>query len=152
MAGPGSDDGYMELDRNGLEVLDRAECLRLVAASTLGRLALSSGALPLILPVNFLLDRDRIIVRTSPGSKLDAAVANAVVAFEVDDIDALSHSGWSVSITGLAREVTDPADVAHIAALPLAHWSHADGHVIAISTDLVSGRRLLAAGQTRSAS
>ncbi len=139
----------MEFDRNGLEVLDRTECLRLIAASTLGRLALSSGALPIILPVNFLLDGDRILIRTSPGSKLDAAAVNSVVAFEVDDIDSLSHSGWSVSVTGLAREVTDLDELERIHALPLAHWSHADGHVIEISTDLVSGRRLTADHERR---
>lgn len=133
----------MEFDRNGLEVLDRTECLRLLASATLGRIAVSSGALPVILPVNFLLDGDQVLIRTSPGSKLEMAAKNAVVAFEVDHVDAFSHTGWSVSVTGTAREVTDAADLARIRALPLAYWAPAPAQdVIRVSTDLVSGRRI----------
>jgi nitroimidazol reductase NimA-like FMN-containing flavoprotein (pyridoxamine 5'-phosphate oxidase superfamily) len=132
----------MDVDRNGLEILDRQECLRLLETSTLGRLALSVNALPMILPVNFLLDGDRILIRTSPGTKLAAATTNAVVAFEVDAMDPFAHAGWSVAVTGMSREVTDPDDLAHIAALPLAHWAPTDGHVVAVSTDVISGRRL----------
>lgn len=116
--------------------------MRLLAACRLGRLGVSSGALPVILPVNFLLDNDRILIRTSPGTKLDAAVSDAVVAFEVDDFDVFSHTGWSVSITGLAREVTEPNELDRVETLPIPHWAPVDGHVISISIDLVSGRRI----------
>ena len=64
----------MEVDRNGLEVLDRDECLRLLAFATIGRVGFTSGALPAVLPVNFHLDGERILVRTGRGSKLDAAL------------------------------------------------------------------------------
>src|SRR6187401_3245186 len=123
----------MDLDHNGLEILDRDECFRLLETATLGRLALTSGALPVILPVNFLLDGERILVRTSPGTKLAAAATNTVVAFEVDAFDSFDHSGWSVAVTGKSREISDPADLAYVKQLPLAHWSPADGHVIAVS-------------------
>src|SRR4030095_14183770 len=73
----------MEVDRNGLEVLDRDECLRLLARATLGRLGFTSGALPTVLPVSYHLDGDRILVRTRRGGRLDAALCDAVVAFEV---------------------------------------------------------------------
>ena len=36
----------MEVDCNGLEILDRGECLRLLSLATLGRVAITSGALP----------------------------------------------------------------------------------------------------------
>ncbi len=134
--------GLMEFDRNGLEILDRTECMRLLARTSVGRLAMSSAALPVILPVNFLLDCDRILIRTSAGTKLSAALANAVVAFEIDEFDGFSHTGWSVAVTGVAREVTDDDDLARIRTLPLAHWAPTDGHVVAVSTDLVSGRRI----------
>ncbi len=74
----------MEIDRNGLEVLNREECLRLLRHATLGRVAITSGALPQVLPVNFRLFGDRIVFRTGLGTKLDAATSNNVVAFEVD--------------------------------------------------------------------
>jgi len=139
----------VEVDRNGLEVLDRAECLRLLARATLGRIGVSSGALPTVLPVNFWLDQDRILIRTGEGTRLDAAARNAVVAFEVDDFDTMCHAGWSVAVTGVAREVTDPDDLAALRTAPVARWAcRGNGRLIAISTDMISGRRL-APGQPR---
>jgi uncharacterized protein len=134
----------MEVDRNGLEVLGRDACLRLLGSATLGRVGVSSGALPSVVPVNFRFDGRQILIRTGVGTKLDAAVANAVVAFEVDEIDPVAHTGWSVMVTGVARELTDPGELAAARTLPLARWAPGnDHHVIAISTELVSGRRIV---------
>ena len=58
----------------------------------LGRVGVSGGALPSVLPVNFRFDGRQILIRTGVGTKLDAAVANAVVAFEVDEIDPVAHT------------------------------------------------------------
>lgn len=137
----------VEVDRNGLEVLPRAECMLLLAKATIGRVGVSSGALPTVLPVNYCLDEDRIVIRTVPGTKLDAALANAVVAFEVDDIDPIYHGGWSVVVTGRAFEIADPAELERLETVPVTPWipSH-HKNVIAISTDIVSGRRLRAHG------
>lgn len=133
----------MEVDRNGLEVLDRHECLRLLALATLGRIGFTSGALPTMLPINFHLDGERILVRTDRGSKVDAALQNAVVAFEVDDFDPIYHSGWSVTVTGVATEVSDPAELDAAREKPLARWAPAgDEALVAISTELLSGRRI----------
>jgi nitroimidazol reductase NimA-like FMN-containing flavoprotein (pyridoxamine 5'-phosphate oxidase superfamily) len=135
----------MEVDRNGLEVLDREECLRLLAHKRFGRVGVTDGALPTILPVNYWSDGTSIYVRTSSGTKLDAALRDAVVAFEVDEVDVLDHAGWSVVVTGVAREVTDRAELEALAREPLGRWAPSpDGHIIAISTELVSGRRLRA--------
>jgi nitroimidazol reductase NimA-like FMN-containing flavoprotein (pyridoxamine 5'-phosphate oxidase superfamily) len=133
----------METDRNGLEVLERDECVRLLGGAVIGRIAVSIGALPVILPVNFLLDGDRILIRTGEGTKLDAATRDAVVAFEADHVDPFSHTGWSVCVTGRATELGDPGDVVQARDLPLPHWVP-DGasHYVAVSLDLVSGRRL----------
>ena len=140
----------MELDRNGLEVLERDECLRLLEMAVIGRVALSSGALPVILPVNFLLDGERILLRTGKGTKLDHALAGAVVAFEVDDINRWRHRGWSVAVTGVATVVDDPDDLARIECLPLAHWAPGTGeHVLALSVEMISGRRLPAPRSVR---
>jgi nitroimidazol reductase NimA-like FMN-containing flavoprotein (pyridoxamine 5'-phosphate oxidase superfamily) len=133
----------METDRNGLEILDRAECLRLLSGSSLGRVALSIGAVPVILPVNFLLEGDRILIRTGEGTKLAAAARNAVLAFQVDNADSFGHCGWSVSVTGTSTEITEQDELQRIAPLPIPHWApNGVGHVIAVSTELVSGRRI----------
>ena len=132
-----------DLDRNGLQVLDRAECLRLLGTVTLGRIGISSGALPVILPVNFRLVGDRIVFRTSAGTKLDAATRGAVVAFEVDAMDPFEHTGWSVMVTGVARQVTDPAELDAIQPDHVARWApFGDDCIVAVSTDIVSGRRI----------
>ena len=134
----------MEVDRNGLEVLSRDACLRLLATATLGRVGVSSGALPSVLPVNFRFDGRQILIRTGVGTKLDAAVDNAVVAFEVDEIDPVAHTGWSVLVTGVARELTDARELARAQVPPLARWAPGgEDRVIAISTELVSGRRIV---------
>lgn len=137
----------MEIDSNGLEVLDRDDCLRLLASSSLGRVGVTSGALPTVLPVNFRLRDDEVLIRTSTGSKLDAAIRGAVVAFEVDDFDPLEHSGWSVVVTGVARELTDD-EVASLGGVPLIRWVPVEGeHVVGISTEMVSGRRIRRSGR-----
>ena len=132
-----------DTDRNGLEVLDRAECLRLLGTATLGRIGISSGALPVILPVNFRLVDDTIVFRTASGTKLDAATRGAVVAFEVDAMDPFEHTGWSVMVTGVASRVTDPAALAAVHRERVARWApFGDDCVVAVSTDIVSGRRI----------
>jgi len=137
----------VEVDRNGLEVLDREECLRLLAGATLGRVGLTSGALPMVLPVNFLLDEERILVRTGRGTRMDAALQGAVVAFEVDDFDSMHHSGWSVAVTGVASEVSQPADLEAVRLMPIARWApQGETAVLAISTEIVSGRRITVGG------
>jgi nitroimidazol reductase NimA-like FMN-containing flavoprotein (pyridoxamine 5'-phosphate oxidase superfamily) len=136
----------MEVDRNGLEVLDRDECLRLLRATPVGRIGFSSAALPAILPVNYVVDGDRVLVRTGAGSKLDAAIRNAVVAFEADETDAAQRTGWSVVATGKAREVS-PAEAAGLDLSKLDRWAPAgDSRLIAISLDVMSGRRVHRAG------
>jgi uncharacterized protein len=134
----------MDIDRNGLEVLDRDESLRLLGSAVLGRIAISSGALPTVLPVNFRFDGRRILFRTGVGTKLDAATDNAVVAFEVDEVDPATESGWSVVVTGMAREVKDHTELAGLESRPLARWASGDDdRVVSISVDLVSGRRIV---------
>ena len=141
--------GNMAFDHNGLLILERDECLMRLARATVGRVGVSSGALPLVLPVNFLLDDDRILIRTGRGTKLSAALEETVVCFEVDEIDPLRHTGWSVVVTGVSRVVSDTEQLRRIDTAPLAHWAPADGHVIAVSTDLVSGRELIGEARAR---
>lgn len=133
----------MEVDRNGLEVLDREHSLRLLATATLGRVGVTFGALPVVLPVNFRLVNDLIVFRTGVGTKFDAATRNHIVAFEADDFEPVYHAGWSVVVTGMAREVTDPYEVAALSTLPIPRWApEGNSRTVAISTDLVSGRRV----------
>lgn len=127
-------------DQAGLE----PSSLRLLGSAVLGRVAVSTAALPTILPVNFRFDGRQILFRTGRRTKLDAATRNAVVAFEVDDVEPIGQAGWSVVVTGAARELSDPSELAEAQSPPLVRWAPGVYHrVVAISTDVVSGRRIV---------
>jgi uncharacterized protein len=88
------------------EVLTVDECLRLLATQRIGRLAVVVDRYPMVVPVNYALDRGNVVFRTAPGVKLDAA-QHRNVAFQVDQFDLSSRSGWSVLLTGTAEVLTD---------------------------------------------
>ena len=90
---------------HGIEVLDYAECMRLLASKQAGRIGFAIWGGPEILPVNYVLDGDAVVFATGAGSNLSAVVRSTVV-FEVDDTDERTRSGWSVVVHGLAQEVT----------------------------------------------
>lgn len=79
-----------------LELLSRAQCLELMGTEAVGRIGVSIGALPVVLPVNYILVTEDVVFRTIPGTKLDAAARHAVVAFEVDKYAPDGSCGWSV--------------------------------------------------------
>ncbi len=127
-----------------MEILDADQCLGLLRTVQVGRVAVSSGAIPTILPVNFAVLDASVVFRTSDGTKLDAAVRNAVVAFEADAIHSIFETGWSVVVVGVAEEVHDPTEidrVTHIGLRPWAPGSHS--HLIKINPTIVSGRRIM---------
>ncbi|MBB5626200.1 pyridoxamine 5'-phosphate oxidase family protein [Sphaerisporangium krabiense] len=134
----------MKLDTAGLRVLTREECLHLFTLTPVGRIVFTDRALPSVQPVNFLLNGEDIVIRTSTGSKLAAATRNAVVAFEADEIDVTTRTGWSVTAVGHARAVTDPAEIELLSALPLVRWLPGDqDHFIVVRAEQVSGRRIV---------
>ena len=130
------------LDAAGLEVLDTAECLDLLASVSIGRVIFTARALPDVVLVNFVLHERMIVVSTTRGSKLFAAVRNAVVAFEVDDFDTETWTGWSVTVVGRARLVCAGDELAKLSALGARsqqpeRWEQ----FVVISAGLVNGRR-----------
>lgn len=133
----------MQLDQSGLEVLGKDECRALLSRATIGRIVFTHHALPAVQPVNFIVDRGAIVIRTSRTSRLATAAADSVVAFEIDEFDADARTGWSVVAVGRARRVTVPGEIAALEALPLESW--APGHrdtFIRIGPELVTGRRI----------
>ncbi|AWK12382.1 pyridoxamine 5'-phosphate oxidase [Streptomyces spongiicola] len=129
---------------DGFRVLDRRECLRLLAEVPVGRVVYTRQALPAVLPVNFRLDADAsVLMCTSPASDLVRAVDGAVVAFEADEFDAATRSGWSVVVTGLATLVTDPAEHERLSRTGPRSWMPLrDGVFVRIESEMVTGREL----------
>jgi len=94
------------------EVLDPAECRQRLESLSggVGRLAVMTPTGPMIYPVNFTVDGNAVVFRTSPYSALGATTWGVDVAFEVDHIDLDARQGWSVVVKGCAHIVDDPAD------------------------------------------
>jgi uncharacterized protein len=131
----------------GLQELEPEECLRLLATVPVGRVGVTIDALPAVLPVNFLVTGGAVVFATVPGTKLDAATAGAVVAFEADSYGtADSPGGWSVLVRGIAREVTDAAEIESARALPFDSWAWdgAADRYVRIEPTVVTGRRIVA--------
>jgi nitroimidazol reductase NimA-like FMN-containing flavoprotein (pyridoxamine 5'-phosphate oxidase superfamily) len=130
-------------DNAGLEKLDRPTCYALLKTVPIGRIVFTEGALPAIQPVNFALDRDAVIIRTRMGSKLAAATRSAVVAFEADEYDADTLTGWSVVLIGRADAVGDEGERHRLAGLGLTPWALGERpHYIQITPEIVRGRRI----------
>ena len=129
-------------DTAGLDVLDRAECLALLRTVPVGRIVFTDQAMPAVLPVNFSVWDGALLIRTGAGSKLAAATRNAVVAFEVDELDGDAGKGWSVVVVGRSGVVDHPAEVGEAREIAPRSWVNGRDHLIRISIDRITGRRL----------
>src|SRR3546814_16714645 len=70
-------------------------------------LAISAGALPFVLPVQYEFDGSRLLLRTPGHHEVRDGIDGQVVGFEADDIDLVHGVGWSVSVTGSVHVVHD---------------------------------------------
>ena len=133
-----------------LETLSGDECRRLLATESIGRLGVVRGGFPLILPVNYGLYRDRIVIHTDPGTKFAAARLRRV-SFEVDRLDRAKRTGWSVLVQGFGMEVR-PGDELYdgVAAVRVEPWAPgARDRILLVTPISVSGRRVSRARRSR---
>lgn len=140
-------------EANEMLVLDRAQCLRLLDAGNVGRIAVSVPGWdhPVIRPVNYVFDRasQSVLIRSGTGSKLYAVIRSAKAAFEIDGTDPVGRVGWSVIIHGTAEEITNPAELRRIEGLGLDPWAPGrKGHWVRLRANVVSGRRIMASDET----
>lgn len=125
------------------EKLTPGQCLTLLGMAHVGRIGLSVHALPVILPVNYVIHDGDVVFRCSSGPKLTAAQSTDVVAFEVDHDDPDGMRGWSILLQGRAELIVEPGEVSRARSLPLHAWvpdGSAD-HYVRIRSKLMSGRR-----------
>lgn len=128
--------------RTGVEVIERRECLTLLAEGQLGRLAVLDGGDPLILPVNYALIDESVVFRTGEGTKL-AASRGGSACFEIDGSDAESRRGWSVVVRGHLHEI----DAHDQPALDLFSgqvdpWIGERSHLVELRSWSITGRRV----------
>lgn len=133
----------MDTDVNGLEVLSRVEAIALLETQEVGRLVYTRRALPAVMPVNFAVRAGGILIWTGAASPLGQALRGAVVAFQVDELDRATRSGWSVTVTGTATLVTDEIELARARVDGPVPWAPGiKDHLIRIPITMVTGRWL----------
>lgn len=138
----------MGVELTDVDVVDAAECLRLVATRSLGRIGVTISSLPAILPVRYELVDDVVVARLEHGAELAAAAHHVIVAFEVDDLDPCTGAGWSVLIRGFGRALRDPLTAIRSDDGRRPSSSEMDRHrFLSISTDVVSGYRVRHGGR-----
>lgn len=128
--------------------LSQAESEALLRSGVVGRLALSTPTGPHIIPINYSVVDDAIIVRTSPYSLLGTYGRDNTVAFEIDQFDHEYHRGWSVVARGRAEFVTDTTELDHIRTVWQPHpWAAGTRELhLRLTWDELTGRRLGAHG------
>lgn len=136
----------MSIDHASMDTLDSRTCLQLLRSQAVhvGRVGFTDDDdRPVVLPLNFRLDGDDIVLRTGESKLLAAVRAGRLVAFEVDQVDPAWEDGWSVLAQGKAEEISGLGDLERIQRLPLRPWAPGHkSHWLRLSTDHISGRRI----------
>jgi uncharacterized protein len=94
--------------------LTEGKCRELLGAGLVGRVAVCTPVGPYVVPVNYAVVEDSVVVRTTPHSLLGTHGRDAVVALEVDQFDYERQRGWSVVARGRADAVTAADELQHI--------------------------------------
>jgi hypothetical protein len=122
--------------------MSEAECRSLLESRTFGRVGVTSGGLPVILPVRYLFTEGAITFRTGRGTKLRAAESGDVLAFEVDAYDAETGEGWSVLVLGRATVLTTEHEHDGLPTVDAPCDGEPCSHYVRLHCELVTGRRL----------
>ena len=115
------------------------ECWSLAATRPVGRLAWTGSHGLTVIPVNFTVTGAEVVVRTTAYSEVARECDDSPVAFEVDDIDTDTRSGWSVLLRGRGHLEYGPP---HGEAEPDVWLSGPRSLRLRISVTEVTGRRL----------
>lgn len=132
----------------GLIELDRQECLELLAAKSVGRIAYAVDQGARILPVNYVLVNDCVIFRTGPDGEIFHHALSSICAFEIDETDEFFEAGWSVVVVGRLQLATvdDFAQMRH-GRLP-EPWAGGNRYMfVRLPCEEVSGRRVIGHGR-----
>lgn len=121
--------------------LSEVECWDLAATKPVGRLAWCGPSGPSIVPVNFTVADHRVHIRTAAYSSMARECDDSPVAFEIDELDEQSASGWSVLIRGRAHVDFEPGD----APAPDVWPDGTRALHLTVEVNAVTGRRVLPA-------
>ncbi|MFP5282894.1 MAG: pyridoxamine 5'-phosphate oxidase family protein [Actinomycetes bacterium] len=129
-------------DARRFAAMSRSDCLQRLGAGTIGRVAYNTLDGPQILPVTYVLHESQVVFRTSAYGPLAELQAGRPVAFEVDEFDPRTRTGWSVLIRGRALGARRPEQLQTL-------WREADpvpwaggnrNLFVCVSIDQLTGR------------
>jgi nitroimidazol reductase NimA-like FMN-containing flavoprotein (pyridoxamine 5'-phosphate oxidase superfamily) len=92
-----------------VEELGRDECLTRMATQRLGRLGVVVEGVPIVLPMQFAMDGETVVLQTNQGGKT-LNVPLSSVSFEVDHVDWDEGVGWSVLLQGYGADISSALD------------------------------------------
>lgn len=88
-----------------MEPLTREQALDFLGSQPVAHLGLIIDGEPVVFPMSYVVDEDRILFRTMAGSKLDGIRANPRVCVEVSSFDEETGDWQSAIATGTASLV-----------------------------------------------
>jgi len=132
-----------------VEVLGEDESLRLIERIEVGRIGFTGRYGPEVLPVNYKVVGGTIVFRTEPNGALGEDLRTGIrgaeykVAFEVDEVDAATRTGWSVMVQGAVHHVEDEAEHAELTKIGIETWMSGERSLfMRITPTLITGRRI----------
>jgi hypothetical protein len=97
--------------------------LEYVASYQVGRVGISTGALP----VNDVVFGPGVLFRPAAGTTLDDGVRGTVVALDAEADDSNGRARWSVLLVGKANKGSDPVELEHAEGATLPPWPGVTG-------------------------
>ena len=121
--------------------LSQEECRGRLAGASVGRVAFCTPQGPSIYPVNVGMVDGDVVFHTAPYTDLGTQVGGRQVALEVDELDPVAASGWSVVVHGEAVRVDDPDEVAQLRRAVPEPWAHGQRSLfVRVVVAKISGR------------
>jgi nitroimidazol reductase NimA-like FMN-containing flavoprotein (pyridoxamine 5'-phosphate oxidase superfamily) len=128
----------------GVQPLSDADCRDLLARTSAGRVSVSVGGLPVVVPVAYCCADPDLVVVTGDGAARRAAVRGDVVTLEVESAD--PDDPWSVLVIGRSAEI-DADEAARSDAVKLRPRSGVpEAHYLRLVPEIVAGYRAPTAG------
>lgn len=139
----------MDQPQATLRSIPEQECRSLLRTRSVGHLGVNAGGYPEIIPVNYAMDGDTVVIRSRIG-QIIASAEKAPVTFQVDSIDEAARTGWTVLVRGRAHVLTwrdTDATAERTRRLDLQPWAPGHDSVwLRIIERSIEGRRIARTG------
>lgn len=130
--------GRLDVEQQEVEELSVEQCLELLETTNVGRIGRNDDDGPSIVTVNFAAYGGGVLIRSLPGSRLEAARSGEPVSFQADGVDRARKAGWSVLVRGRLRELADLPDAPD----PRSLVAGPDDDLLWLDPATITGRRI----------